>query len=98
MWILVEWVFHDQLPNLSKHVFAVADYGLNHEEQLIFKRDEASQISRVMAAEVAFRRLKAGHKQGRRLRFNRYLLPTGFAKSFWRPCPEKSLPIFYNPI
>ena len=64
LWCLIEWVFHYPLTEVSKDVLAFPNYGLYHEEQLLFRRDSDGLISNVIAAEVDFRRLEAGPEAG----------------------------------
>ncbi len=75
LWTLIEWVFHYPLTEISENVFAFPNYGLYHDEQLIFQRDDTGRATRVVAAEVAFERRDAGPAEGETFKITPLMAP-----------------------
>ncbi len=53
---LIEWFFLYPLEEESEQVFKFPDWGLYHDEKLIFKRNAQGQATQVEAANVVFKR------------------------------------------
>jgi CubicO group peptidase (beta-lactamase class C family)/D-alanyl-D-alanine dipeptidase len=53
---LIEWFYLYPLEELSANVFKFPDWGLYHDEKLIFQRDAGGRANQVEAAEVVFKR------------------------------------------
>ncbi len=60
LWTLIEWVFRYPLNQVSENVFAFPEYGLYHDEHLVFSRDGNGTATKVVAAEVEFARRGKG--------------------------------------
>ncbi len=58
LYALIEWFFLYPLEELSESVFRFPEFGLYHDEKLIFKRDAAGRATEVEAANVVFPRRK----------------------------------------
>ncbi len=54
LWALIEWFFLYPLKQESPDVFAFPDFGLYHDEKLIFRRDAQGRATEVEAASVRF--------------------------------------------
>ncbi|MDP6468158.1 MAG: serine hydrolase [Pirellulaceae bacterium] len=65
---LIEWFYAYPLKEVSDDLFAFPDYGLYHGEQLHFSRDASGQATKVVAAEVVFRRREVGTRDGETFR------------------------------
>ena len=97
LWTLIEWVFHYPLSAVSQDVWAFPDYGLYHEEQLIFKRNQSGEISHVVAAEVSFERLKAGPDAGETFKIQPLLPPERLREIALAAKPRKEPRDFLKP-
>jgi D-alanyl-D-alanine dipeptidase len=64
LYALIEWFFNYELKEESEHVFAFPDFGLYHDEKLIFERDEKGRATKVVAASVPFVRRKVDGEDG----------------------------------
>ena len=64
LYALIEWVFAYPLEQVDDNTFNFPNYGLYHDEQLIFERDEDNQATQVTAAEVVFKRRDVGTAAG----------------------------------
>ncbi len=64
LFALIEWVFEYPLEQVDDNTFNFPDYGLYHDEQLIFDRDGDGQAAKVTAAEVVFKRRDVGTAEG----------------------------------
>ncbi|MEM7415328.1 MAG: serine hydrolase [Gemmatimonadota bacterium] len=67
---LIEWFFLYPLEEISQDVFAFPDWGLYHDERLVFERDGAGRATSVEAASVRFDRREVGTEAGRTFRIN----------------------------
>jgi D-alanyl-D-alanine dipeptidase len=65
---LIEWVFLYPLEDESADVFKFPDFGLYHDEKLIFTRDKGGKATKVEAASVVFERRKLDGEDGRTFR------------------------------
>jgi CubicO group peptidase (beta-lactamase class C family)/D-alanyl-D-alanine dipeptidase len=68
LYALIEWFFRYPLTEISDTEFAFPDYGLYHDEKLIFHRDADGVATSVDAASVRFDRRKVGVKEGETFR------------------------------
>jgi serine beta-lactamase-like protein LACTB len=58
LWALIEWVFLYPLTEESPNVFRFPDFGLYHDERLVFERTKQGRASKVTAAGIEFQRRK----------------------------------------
>src|SRR5262249_38015003 len=61
---LIEWVFLYPLEEESADVYRFPDYGLYHDEKLVFTRGKDGRATRVEAANVVFGRRKVDGENG----------------------------------
>ncbi len=61
---LIEWFFLYPLEEIEPDVFAFPDWGLYHDERLVFERDGAGRATAVEAASVRFERRDVGTEAG----------------------------------
>lgn len=64
LFALIEWFYYYPLEEIDRDVFAFPDYGLYHGEQLHFERSAEGRATRVVAAEVEFKRREVGTVDG----------------------------------
>src|SRR5262249_33651872 len=62
---LIEWFFLYPLTEESENVYKFPNFGLYHDEKLIFKRDAKGKASEVEAASVVFKRRRLDGEDGR---------------------------------
>ncbi len=65
---LIEWFFLYPLTEESANVFQFPDFGLYHDEKLIFTRDKTGRATQVEAARVVFVRRKVDGENGETFR------------------------------
>src|SRR5205807_3641991 len=65
---LIEWVYLYPLAEESENVFKFPDFGLYHDEKIIFTRDAAGRATRVVAANVTFERRHIDGEDGQTFR------------------------------
>lgn len=58
LYALIEWFFLYPLQEVSENVYRFPDFGLYHDEKLIFRRDAQGRATQVEAANVVFSRRK----------------------------------------
>jgi serine beta-lactamase-like protein LACTB len=58
LFALIEWFFLYPLQEVSENVYRFPDFGLYHDERLIFTRDREGRATQVEAANVVFARRK----------------------------------------
>lgn len=69
LWALIEWFYYYPLTELGENEFAFPeDAGLYHGEKLKFTRNEKSEGTQVVAAEVLFKRREVGTRDGETFR------------------------------
>jgi serine beta-lactamase-like protein LACTB len=61
---LIEWFFLYPLTELSVNEYAFPDFGLYHDERLVFTRDESGRATQVVAANVLFKRRRLDGESG----------------------------------
>ncbi|MEZ5366541.1 MAG: M15 family metallopeptidase [Bryobacterales bacterium] len=61
---LIEWVFLYDLSEVEKDVWAFPDFGLYHDERIVFQRDGQGKVTAAVAAGIAFPRRDPGVKDG----------------------------------
>jgi serine beta-lactamase-like protein LACTB len=64
LYALIEWFEYYPLEEVSENVFTFPDFGLYHDERLVFKRDKAGRATEVEAAGVVFERRRLAGEQG----------------------------------
>jgi serine beta-lactamase-like protein LACTB len=64
LYALIEWFFLYPLKEVSDNVFAFPDFGLYHDEKLFFQTNQAGEVDKVIAANVAFPRRKLQGEDG----------------------------------
>jgi serine beta-lactamase-like protein LACTB len=64
LYALIEWFFLYELKEESKDVFAFPNWGLYHDEKLIFERDRNGRATRVVTASVPFVRRSLDGEDG----------------------------------
>jgi serine beta-lactamase-like protein LACTB len=62
---LIEWFFIYPLSEESENVYKFPDFGLYHDEKLVFKRDAKGKATEVEAANVVFKRRHLDGEDGR---------------------------------
>jgi CubicO group peptidase (beta-lactamase class C family)/D-alanyl-D-alanine dipeptidase len=62
---LIEWVFLYPLAEESENVFKFPDFGLYHDEKIVFSRDAAGRATQAEAAQVVFKRRPIDGEDGR---------------------------------
>ena len=62
---LIEWFYLYPLTEESENVYKFPNFGLYHDEMLIFKRDEKGKATEVEAANVVFKRRHLDGEDGR---------------------------------
>ena len=67
---LIEWFFLYPLTEVSADVYKFPDFGLYHDEKLVFTRDPSGRATRVVAAGVAFERRHIDGEDGKTFRIN----------------------------
>jgi CubicO group peptidase (beta-lactamase class C family)/D-alanyl-D-alanine dipeptidase len=56
LWALIEWFYLYPLTEESENVYAFPDFGLYHDEKIIFERDKTGRATRATAANCIFNR------------------------------------------
>jgi len=64
LYALIEWFFLYELKEESENVFCFPDFGLYHDEKLIFERDAKGRATKVVAASVPFVRRQLDGEDG----------------------------------
>lgn len=64
LYALIEWFFLYPLEEISEDVYGFPDWGLYHDEQLVFTRDANGRANSVEAASVDFVRREVGTEAG----------------------------------
>lgn len=67
---LIEWFFLYPLEEVEADVFAFPDWGLYHDERLVFERNAAGRATAVEAASVRFERRDVGTEAGATFRID----------------------------
>jgi CubicO group peptidase (beta-lactamase class C family)/D-alanyl-D-alanine dipeptidase len=62
---LIEWFFLYPLTEQSENVYQFPDFGLYHDEKLVFTRDDKGKATQVEAANVVFKRRHIDGEAGR---------------------------------
>lgn len=61
---LIEWIYDYPLEQIDENTFRFPNYGLYHDEHLVFARNADGQATQVTAAEVVFKRRNVGTPAG----------------------------------
>lgn len=67
---LIEWFFLYPLTEVTPDVYKFPDFGLYHDERLVFTRDKFGKANRVVAAGVAFERRHLDGEDGKTFRIH----------------------------
>jgi serine beta-lactamase-like protein LACTB len=67
---LIEWFFLYPLTEVSENVYKFPDFGLYHDEKLVFGRDPAGRATKVAAAGVTFNRRRIDGEDGKTFRIH----------------------------
>ncbi len=65
---LIEWFFIYPLKEINDNVFQFPEFGLYHDEKLIFERDARGRATKVIAASVPFHRRSLDSEDGKTFR------------------------------
>lgn len=65
---LIEWFFIYPLKEISRDVFQFPEFGLYHDEKVIFERDANGKATKVVAASVTFKRRQSAGENGKTFR------------------------------
>ena len=90
---LIEWFYLYPLTEESENVYTFPDFGLYHDEKLVFTRDPSGHAVNVIAAGVTFDRRRIDGEDGKTFTFTRNGRSTHYAKKHWprrRPDPKAS--------
>lgn len=68
LYALIEWFYHYPLKEISEDVYQFPDFGLYHDEKLVFNRDANGRATQVNAANVVFKRRKIDGENGETFR------------------------------
>src|SRR4029079_7106053 len=67
---LIEWFYLYPLTEESENVYKFPDFGLYHDEKLVFTRDPAGRATKVVAAGVTFDRRHIDGEDGKTFRIH----------------------------
>jgi CubicO group peptidase (beta-lactamase class C family)/D-alanyl-D-alanine dipeptidase len=70
LYALIEWFYLYPLTEESADVYAFPDFGLYHDEKLIFTRDPSGRATKVVAANVTFERRHIDGEDGKTFRIH----------------------------
>ncbi|MCX7701049.1 MAG: M15 family metallopeptidase, partial [Gemmataceae bacterium] len=87
---LIEWFFIYPLKEISENVFQFPDFGLYHDEKLIFERDASGRATKVTAASVPFSRRVIQGEDGQTFRIRPVRQLDGLLKEALAATPPRN--------